>query len=441
MTEFKDVRIRRQFDEDSSGRDSLDTRSSFERDYGRLIHSPTFRRLQGKSQVFGAGSGDYYRTRLTHSLEVAQIARSIANKLKDDPVLKKNDEPGLTIDPLVVECAALAHDIGHPPFGHKGEHDLNEKLKDYNLFFEGNAQNFRLLMHLEKRSANYNGLNLTAATLLAINKYPYELKRDSLKGLYDSEWSTISSIRKEWNMPNTKATIEAQLMDLSDDIAYSSHDIEDGIRAGKIQMTETFLLSERLIKYVTNEVADSKKKDPKIWENVDIDSEVNSTVKEFLGDWEKTYEKLGKNDSLTRKENKASSVNNFIKQVGIIEEDNWFKVTFVNGNNSEDTKLKRKMIILKKLAWVTLVKDLRVQRLQQRGENIINKLWEAFFYNGKSIIPSSWLDGLDDVDCKKEDPKWLRFIADYISGMTDSYAEKLYQELYGSLAGSIYDLD
>lgn len=140
---------------------------------------------------------------------------------------------------------------------------------------------------------------------------------------------------------------------------------------------------------------------------------------------------------MTRKENKAFSVNNFVKQVGIIEDGEWFKVTFVDSNGMEDVDLKRKMIILKKLAWVTLVRDLRVQRLQQRGENIINKLWDVFMKNTDSIIPTDWLDRFnnDDSWCSE------RFVADYLSGMTDSYAEKLYEELYGSLPGSIYDLD
>ncbi|TDL64482.1 dNTP triphosphohydrolase [Paenibacillus amylolyticus] len=435
MNEINKLRAVRQFDESSTGRDSSDNRSPFERDYGRLIHSPTFRRLQGKSQVFGAGSGDYYRTRLTHSLEVAQIARSIARSITTTSANKEH--PGLVIDPLVVECAALAHDFGHPPFGHKGEHDLNEKLKEYNLLFEGNAQNFRLLMFLEKRDSRYDGLNLSAATLLAINKYPYELTVDSSKGLYSSEWSYISEIRNKWDMPEKKATLEAQLMDLSDDIAYSSHDIEDGIRAGKIQMNESFLLNDRLIDFVSLEVDKAYEKEPELWEGVQIKQEVKKVLQEYLENWDEIHSKLQKNNSLTRKENKAFSVNNFVKQVGIIEDGEWFKVTFVDSNGMEDVDLKRKMIILKKLAWVTLVRDLRVQRLQQRGENIINKLWDVFMKNTDSIIPTDWLDRFnnDDSWCSE------RFVADYLSGMTDSYAEKLYEELYGSLPGSIYDLD
>lgn len=144
--------------EPGSSREGED-RDEFEKDYARLIQSPAFRRLQGKSQVFGAGSGDYYRTRLTHSLEVAQIAREVAKRLgRTVPFLQKIEHPGLTIDPTVVECASLAHDFGHPPFGHKGEEVLNHLLMNkYGLKYEGNAQNFRILMFLEKRAGSDNG--------------------------------------------------------------------------------------------------------------------------------------------------------------------------------------------------------------------------------------------------------------------------------------------
>src|SRR5690606_25496461 len=127
---------------------SSEERDEFEKDYARLIQSPAFRRLQGKSQVFGAGTGDYYRTRLTHSIEVAQIARELARRLGRDPAypfLKSHEHPGWMLDPVVVECASLAHDFGHPPFGHKGEELLDGILRErHGMAYEGNAQNFRI---------------------------------------------------------------------------------------------------------------------------------------------------------------------------------------------------------------------------------------------------------------------------------------------------------
>ncbi len=205
--QWNDLREHRQYPELTK----LDgARAAYERDYSRLIHSPTFRRLQGKSQVFGAGTGDYYRTRLTHSLEVAQIAREAARSLlRRFPEVDWNqaDSPGLIIDSEVVECAAIAHDFGHPPFGHKGEEvldgilddlintevkkimkksrsaktprpeaEVRAELKRKYEHFEGNAHNFRLIMYLEKRE-DIDGLNLSDAVLLGINKYLIQVQR------------------------------------------------------------------------------------------------------------------------------------------------------------------------------------------------------------------------------------------------------------------------
>jgi dGTPase len=411
-------------------------RNEFQRDYGRLIHSPAFRRLHGKSQVFGAGSGDYYRNRLTHTLEVAQIARIISTFLEEEfKDLPKN--PGLIIDPLVVETASLAHDLGHPPFGHKGEHDLNNLLKEKGEYYEGNAQNFRILMYLENVYPNHFGLNLTAAVLLGINKYPYRLKDNTKKGLYDSEWAIISKLRNDWHIPDGCRTLEAQIMDLSDDIAYSTHDIEDGIKAGKIRRDSVFINS--IIGELIKEVCNSK--DNYLWDGLDA-PEIEKNISELLSGYLDVWEEKVKNSNevIGRQELKAHYVNEFANSVGIIKENEgsekeWYKVTFTK-NGKEDISLLRLMIILKKLVWVTLVKDIRVQRLQMRGENIINGLWNIFKDKdkGEKILPKGWIERFENDN----DWEWDRFIADYISGMTDNYAEKLYGELYGSRAGNIY---
>jgi len=432
----------------SEKRDGFDTRNEFQRDYGRLIHSPSFRRLQGKSQVFGAGSGDYYRTRLTHTLEVAQISRQIADRLsKLDHIIKLPDNPGLKIDPLVVECAALAHDLGHPPFGHKGEHDLDEFLKAANkenyqnreqsFRYEGNAQNFRILMNLEERYGNFSGLDLTHAVLLGINKYPYSIDENEEKGLYHTEWKKIQDIRNQWGIPKGKATLEAQLMDISDDIAYSTHDIEDGMKAKKIILNNHFLLENDWLKdALIEQVSKAKLKDPDLWEGVSIEIEIDTVMGSYLEIWNEIKQRSN-NESIARQELKAYYVNKFASSVGVIKNDDWYKVSLVKSENPniEDKYLWRQMIILKKLAWVTLVEDLRVQRLQKRGEIIIKGLWEVFSdrEKGMKIIPRHWI-----TIYQNSGSPWERFIADYISGMTDSYAEKLYEELFGSRAGNIY---
>ncbi|MFH5181378.1 deoxyguanosinetriphosphate triphosphohydrolase family protein [Paenibacillus sp. TAB 01] len=429
---------------DTTHTKSSEERDEYEKDYARLIQSPAFRRLQGKSQVFGAGSGDYYRTRLTHSLEVSQIAREVARRMnKAYPFLALKEHPGLVINPEVVEAASLAHDLGHPPFGHKGEEVLDHLLRaDFGMAYEGNAQNFRILMFLEKRAGSGSGLDLTAAVLLGINKYPYCLDHPGrIKGVYGKEWEDIAELRRKWNMPENCSTLEAQLMDLCDDIAYSTHDIEDGIRAGKIQMNRTFFEDERLLVNLIQEIVSDPSYDPKDWEGVDMKGMVKQVLASFLEQWETIYAECNNEASRTRREIKARWVSAFAHQVGIIDDTkrSWKRVTFVR-DGKQDWNLLRTMEILKKLAWVTLIKDFRVQRLQKRSEIMIQRLWASFIEpdTGRLIIPPDWIE---NYELHKSRWPWPRFVADYISGMTDAYAEKVYAELFASKSGSIYEMD
>jgi len=420
----------------------IEDRDEYEKDYARLIQSPAFRRLQGKSQVFGAGTGDYYRTRLTHSLEVSQIAREVARRLnKTYPFLSQKQHPGLMIVPEVVECAALAHDLGHPPFGHKGEEVLNKLLMaEHKIPYEGNAQNFRILMFLEKRAGSERGLDLTAAVLLGINKYPYCLNQDGKqKGVYSMEWEGIKFLRDMWNMPKDYATLEAQLMDLCDDIAYSTHDMEDGIRAGKIHMSEDFFEDDRLINNIIQEIIEDKSNQVVGWEHIDIKQKVKEVLHHFYQQWKKIYEQYGRESSRTRRELKAQWVNHFANQVGIIDDASWKRVTLVR-DGQEDLDLLRTMEVLKKLAWVTMIKDFRVQRLQKRSEVMIQRLWNSFknYEEGSLILPPDWIESYKQ---QQGNWPWERLVTDYIAGMTDSYAEKVNAELYISRTGSIYERD
>ncbi|MFT4186654.1 MAG: deoxyguanosinetriphosphate triphosphohydrolase [Micrococcaceae bacterium] len=208
-------------------------RSEFQRDRARILHSSALRRLGAKTQVVTAGSDDFVRTRLTHSLEVAQLGRELA--------------AFLGCDQDVVDSACLAHDLGHPPFGHNGETALNEVSKDIGGF-EGNAQTMRLLVRLEPKSYTKTGkaagLNLTRATLDATCKYPWLLKDAPIKngkqthkfGIYEDDIEVFEWLRA--GRQDQKTPIEAQVMDLSDDIAYSVHDVEDAVTAGKINLTK-----------------------------------------------------------------------------------------------------------------------------------------------------------------------------------------------------------
>ncbi|ANF95990.1 deoxyguanosinetriphosphate triphosphohydrolase family protein [Paenibacillus bovis] len=469
FTDLKSMREHRQYEEDKHEA----SREAYERDYSRLIHSPTFRRLQGKSQVFGAGTGDYYRTRLTHSLEVAQIARQAAKSLLSRyPEIDEQRavNPGLIVHPEVVECASIAHDFGHPPFGHKGEEvlahiledwieqktaealkgrevseqervQIHQQIREKYEHFEGNAHNFRLIMFLEKRE-NLDGLNLCDAVLLGINKYPYSGMVNK-KGLYQREWQYIRQIREKWGIPDGKTTLEAQLMDLCDDIAYSAHDLEDGIKAGKIEVHEHFMHDPHIRRLIMEKITTLEDRFWKGWDNERIEAKVDEVLNAYLRVWREKLPTCGLDYSRTRREVKAYWVNHFVSQLGVIEDENWKKITFVS-DNREDEDMLRTVSVLKSFAWVTMIRDLRVQRLQKRSEWIIRRLWKAFVDQETSmaIIPPDWLQRFEHDQASPEPVwTWERMIIDYIAGMTDAFAEKIYNELYGLKVGSIYDVD
>src|SRR3712207_140117 len=196
-----------------------DSRSPFQRDRDRIIHASAFRRLQYKTQVFVFHEGDHFRTRLTHSIEVAQIARSIARRLR--------------LDEDLAEALALAHDLGHPPFGHAGEEALDAMMRPYGGF-DHNAQSLKAVTRLESRYAGFDGLNLTWEALEGLAKHNGPLRRPPD---YIAEYDRLHPREL-----TTHASAEAQAAALADDIAYNNHDLDDGVRAGLFTLEEAAAL-------------------------------------------------------------------------------------------------------------------------------------------------------------------------------------------------------
>lgn len=247
-------------------------RSPWRRDYGRLIHCPSFRRLQGKTQVFPGYELDFFRNRLTHSLEVAQIAKSIAIQLNATSAEFRRDK----LRPDIVEFAGLAHDLGHPPFGHTGEEALDECMREHGGF-EGNAQTLRIVARLEKKSTQRLvddesvafdgdedlrcGLNLTFRSLASVLKYDYMIPKyskdrkiidDVNKGYYEEERLLVDQIKRnvlsdgDYNLVKKFKTVECSIMDIADDIAYSTYDLEDNFKAGFLTPISLFSLDDKI---------------------------------------------------------------------------------------------------------------------------------------------------------------------------------------------------
>lgn len=196
-----------------------DTRFPFQRDRDRIVHTHAFRRLQGKTQVFVAGEGDHYRTRLTHTVEVAQIARDMARTL------------GVNED--LAECIALAHDLGHPPFGHAGEEEIDLWIRQYGSHFEHNEQTLRILTILEEHSPLVQGLNVNLEVLEGVMKHRESGigNRTSGSGFFPPEF--------RFPIPDSRAlSLEAQIVNIADEIAYSGHDCDDGLRAGLFSIAD-----------------------------------------------------------------------------------------------------------------------------------------------------------------------------------------------------------
>lgn len=341
------------------------TRTAFERDRDRIIHTTAFRRLEYKTQVFVFYEGDHYRTRLTHTLEVAQLGRSIAR--------------GLGANVLLTEAICLAHDLGHAPFGHAGEHILNELMSEHGGF-NHNTQSYRVVTELEHRYPDFLGLNLTYETRAGIIKHETD---------YDSSDAT------EYE-PEKRASLEAQIANLADEIAYNAHDLEDGIRADLFSLRDLHELE--IWQELTAVVA---------WQPGQEFSQIirNEIIRELIGQ--------SVSDVLTHTNEQITEAN-----LDSAEKIQTHHKNVVGYSPDFGVKVRA----LKKFLFERMYRHYRLVRMQEKAERFITDMFNAYLKE-PDMLP-------DDVQKRLGEAHLHRAIADYIAGMTDRYALDEWQKLF-----------
>ncbi|MDE1900865.1 MAG: deoxyguanosinetriphosphate triphosphohydrolase [Alphaproteobacteria bacterium] len=358
------------------------TRSEYQRDRDRIIHSGAFRKLRNKTQVFIESEGDYYRTRLTHSLEVAQIARSIARTL--------------SVDEDLAETIALAHDLGHTCFGHAGEDGLAAAMQPYGGFSH-NEQTFRILTRLENRYARFDGLNLTWETLEGVVKHNGPVRPKDLL-------PTLRAFNAEWDLEiGTYAGIEAQIAALSDDIAYNTHDIDDGHRAGFFRLDDL-----RDLPLFGPAIDGARARYPQ----AEKPRLMYEAVREVIG--------------------------LMIEDVLAVTRRN---LAALNPQSAEDIRAATQPVVafspamglhvgeLRKFLFARLYRHHRINRICAKARQIVGDLFD-FFMEHDDCLPAGWTEAVKARS--GDDVAKARIIADYIAGMTDRFAVQEHRRLFAT---------
>lgn len=412
-------------------------RSDFRRDYARLLHCPAFRRLQGKTQLFPSSEHDFFRNRLTHSLEVAQIAKSIALRLNHLHCYFK-DNP---IDLDLVETAALAHDLGHPPFGHNGEQALDDCMKKRGGF-EGNAQSLRILARLEKKEPQRMpevGLNLTHRTLAATLKYDRAIpiqrkKRETLvKGFYDSEKELVERIKRSV-LGNAEVcrfkTIECQIMDVADDIAYSTYDLEDALKAGFVTADEILALREDdTFEQVKTKLNTDRKLLGIDAKEIDIQDEEHL---ESLYDTIRSNEKQLNDDGTARTKLTSRLVNEYIEATNVEIDKSCPAMSNVYLDNKD---LMMRMKFMKHVTYTLVIQSPALKTVEYRGYDIVKDIFKALSKDdGEMLLPDDYRVRVKTTDQLER----YRAICDFIAGMTDRYAIEFHGRLYSDNVQTIF---
>ncbi len=423
-----------------------DHRSPFQRDRARILHSAAFRRLQSKTQVMGSGKSDFYRTRLTHSLEAAQIGSGISAQLRcKHPELTQQLFPQ---DDSLIEALCLAHDIGHPPFGHGGEVALHYMMRDHGGF-EGNGQTFRILTRLEPFSEHY-GMNLTRRTILGVLKYPQtidylhkknisvppnsfrQLKASDWhppKGIYIDDIDTLTwlfsplneqdklLLQQTSNHNNINKhqkthfkSLDCSIMELADDIAYGIHDLEDAIVTGVVTRSDFELhvidkiqqLDDPWLQNYSKTLADN------------LFSELHYRQKDAIGglvNYLITHVYL---ENLNESFYNNTSVN--------------FSDPLLQFNAQLPTTAQQTLQIFKNFVLDFVIKQPNIQRIEYQGQQIVMEIFEALASDPLRLLPKNTAQRWQEAENRGQNT--YRIIADYVAGMTDEYATKLYNTLF-----------
>jgi dGTPase len=437
-----------------------DWRDNFTRDYGRIIHSASFRRQQGKTQVFPGHESDFFRNRLTHSLEVAQIAQGIAERLNH------RHPEFLSHDPIkgsLCATASLVHDIGHPPFGHNGERALDKAMLQYGGF-EGNAQTLRILTRLEKKERyktpiggdDRAGLNLCHRTLAATLKYDKRIatvrKSDAKleKGYYGSESEIIAKIKAsvlgDYQLPESKQfkTIECAIMDMADDIAYSVYDLEDCLKVGFLTPAEMLASDKTLLDQVAAAVGRQMNKSIQRKQVqavlIDIFSEISEVASgdddgdNLLLKFTEAYKASKKlsEDGYVRTKFSSELVHRFIEAV---ELDYNADCPALSGVNWPEEIMLRKEV-LKQYTFIAAIYAPRVKIGEYRGYDLVSDIFEALMGDrGDLLMPA---DVRERIRRAPHVSVKAREVCDFVAGMTDRYAMEFWARLNSDTAESMF---
>lgn len=363
------------------------TRSQFQRDRDRIVHSTAFRRLKHKTQVFVHHEGDLYRTRLTHSIEVSQIARALARAFR--------------VDEDLAEALALSHDFGHTPFGHTGEDALDEMMRQWGGF-DHNAQSLKIVTSLEQRYAEFDGLNLTWETLEGLVKHNGPLIGPLSAGARLP--APIQSFNAQYDLDLARhSALEAQCAAIADDIAYNAHDLDDGLRAGLFaleDLRELPLAGEILSMIETLYPSlDPARKTHEV-----VRRQITAMVEDVIGEAQRRLGELQPaNDADFREAGRAMVA--FSQEMAAAEK------------------------AIKAFLYARMYRAPSIRRIRENASQIVADLFGAYF-NGDADLPQEWGTACAEHRAVGNDEKIAGLVADFIAGMTDRYAVKEHQRLF-----------